>query len=54
MKHIIWVLIVVIGMVGNFTGLSSAQPQHEEVIVNFVDHASQRSFRRLRKNMASS
>ncbi len=42
MKHIIWVLIVVIGMVGGiFTGLSSAQPQHEEVIVNFVDHASQ-------------
>ncbi|MDY0091246.1 MAG: S8 family serine peptidase [Candidatus Vecturithrix sp.] len=42
MKQILWVLIGVAGMVGGiFTGLSSAQPQHEEVIVNFVDHASQ-------------
>ncbi|GAK57656.1 peptidase, S8A (Subtilisin) family [Candidatus Vecturithrix granuli] len=41
MKHIIWVIIGVAGMLGVFfPGLSAAQPQYEEVIVNFVDHAS--------------
>lgn len=41
MKHIIWVIIGVTGMLsGFFPGLSAAQPQYEEVIVNFVDHAS--------------
>ena len=42
MKHIIWVIIGVIGLLsGFFPALSAAQPQYEEVIVNFVDHASQ-------------